>query len=475
MSELIHTLLALFKDSTIPLAFIIGVMGLLIWKRRAQPSSLSLILLLGPIPLFLLSMRWAWMVWPAWIYTPILMLLLLIDGLLLTPTAHQLSLKRTVASKLSIGRTSSVELTAINNSSQPLTVEFFDSLPAELLDSSIPDLFGRLNLVPAFSQQTVAYTLKPTLRGSYTFNKIHARYKSRLGLLWMTLQDGRAQTVTVTPDLQRIKQLRIQMSKTTSPGELQKKTLGLEGTQFSGLRHYFAGDDMKKMAWQATAKLDLPVIRTFEHEVEQPVFILLDAGRKMASWTDGLCKYDWALNSALSLSAVALERKDSIGAAVFSNRLLAQVPFGSGQTHWRKLIETLSQTQVQNVEPDYESTFLPLARQLKHRALIVLFTDLIDPVASNNLLRGLKSFSSRHTLIIATLTDAESLELTKSHPQDAYHAYQKGVALDLYALRRQALAALTRTHRAIVIDAPPSQLDERLIQKYCQMKQHSLI
>ena len=411
------------------------------------------------------------MVWLGWLYTPMLMLLLLWDGLLLSPSPKLLRLGRTVTPRLSIGKRAPVELHAANQSGYRLHVEIADSAPQNLLPQPKANCL-KLSLQP-YENTSAVYEIAPSERGVYSFQKIHARYRSRLGLLWITMQDGQPDAVKVTPDLQRIRRLRVQASRAMTPGELKKRTLGLEGTHFSGLRHYFAGDDIRKMAWQATAKLEQPVIRTFEPEVEQPVLVLLDAGRKMNNWTGGLCKYDWALNAALALMAVALDRRDTAGAVVFSNRLLAQVPFGSGGAHWQALLETLSETRVQQVEPDYASVMFQVARRLQRRTLVVLFTDLIDLNASVQLVQGLKAFSKNHTLLIATLSDQDMLAQAQKIPDSAYGVYRKGVTLDLLEQRRQALAKLARYHRATVIDAPPQHLDETLIQRYVQLRQRS--
>jgi uncharacterized protein (DUF58 family) len=475
MNEFVSALLGLFKDSTIPLAFIALSAALLIWKRRAQPSALTIGLILVPVLFFMLSVRWEWMAWFAWTFTPLLMLALLLDTFFLTPHPQYLDLIRMISPKLSVGRRGVVELQLFNNSHLPLQIEVCDSVPSGFLRNEILEQFRQTVLIPAFGNRIVGYEIHPAQRGIYSFGKIHVRYRSRLGLLWITSKGGRLDTVKVTPDMQRIRQMRIHASRTVTPGELQKRTLGLEGTQFSGLRHYFAGDDVKKMAWQATAKLDIPVIRTFEHEVKQPILVLLDAGRKMSGWINGLCKYDWALNAALAFMSVAIDRKDDVAAAVFSNRLITQMPFGMGSAHWRTLLEKLSETEVQLVEPDYAGILFQIARHLKQRTLIILFTDLIDPAASKQLMQGLKAFGKNHILMIVTLSDPDILVQATSTPQNAYEAYQKGVALDLLELRRQALAILTSHHRAVVIDVPPDKLDETLIQRYLKIKQRALV
>ena len=382
--------------------------------------------------------------------------------------------------KLSIGQNNLVVLTLINNSDQTISGLVRDSVPEGLMNDKPASAFTFSVSIEPYSRETVQYEITPDRRGAYRFERVHFRYRSRLGLLWMTLRDGRPDAVTVTPDMRLIRRLRLNASRSQSAGELQKRALGQEGTQFSGLRHYFAGDDIRKMAWQATAKLDIPVVRTYTHEVEQPVLVLLDAGRKMAApLSDGsgkrLQKYDWALNSALAFMGVAVDRGDCVGAGVFSNQIIAHVPLGTGRNHLNRLLEILGESEVQRVEPDYEAVMVQFARKLKRRSLVVIFTDLIDPLASRSLLRSLYSFAKTHLLMIVTPAESELLSLGRSMPGDAYAAYRKGVAQDLLELRRETLQSLQKTHHAIVVDAPPEKLDDVLLRQYLQLKQKNML
>lgn len=476
MDEIQAAILTQLQDSMLQFAFVLGVAFLLARFGKAQPAWPLFALLLIPILLLALSVYWSWLTVMVAILTPLVMLLALVDGFYLSVPRRQLSLSRSIGRKLSIGQSNPVMLTLINNSDQAISGMVRDSIPAGLLAGKPWKEMTLPVTLPPFARETINYTVTPNCRGLYRFERIHFRYRSRLGLLWMTVQDGRPDEVKVVPDLRLVRRMRLMASRSQTAGELQKRALGLEGTQFSGLRHYFAGDDIRKMAWQATAKLDIPVVRTYTHEVEQPILVLLDAGRKMASpLTDAsgkrLQKYDWALNSALAFMGVAVDRGDCVGAGIFSNQVLAHVPLGSGRNHLNRLLEVLGESEVQTVEPDYEAVMLHFARQLKRRSLVVLFTDLIDPLAARSLQRSLYTFAKTHVIMIVTPAESELIRQGKVMPEDVDAAYRKGVAQDLLALRQETLRTLQKTHSAIVVDAPPEGIDDALLRQYLQLKQ----
>jgi uncharacterized protein (DUF58 family) len=408
-------------------------------------------------------------------YLPALLLTLLADRFLLSAPPERLRLTRSVKTKWPIGGQNPVSLTIINEHPAPLRVWVQDSLLSEASFGSAPDgLIAPIALdVSASGQASTAYTLCPTRRGPLRFGRIYARYASRLGLLWLTVEGGESETVRVLPDWRQAHRLRLMASRAGQAGEVRRWGLGAEGGHFSGLRHYVAGDELRKMAWQATARLDAPVIRVFEPTVEQPVLVLLDAGRRMGVTVEGLQKYDWALNTALAFIGVALDRRNDVGIGVFGNRILAETPISAGRPQRQRILNLLAETEVQALEADYEAVFPQFTQSLKRPTLIVLFTDLADPVAATALTRGLTAFPACHPLLVATVSDSALAREADQWPTTPGDAYRRGVAQDLCDLRRHTLKILAQSARGrqiAIVDAPAEQLDEALLRHYFHLR-----
>nr|MBX2861621.1 hypothetical protein [Vampirovibrio sp.] len=102
--------------------------------------------------------------------------------------------------------------------------------------------------------------------------------------------------------------------------------------------------------------------------------------------------------------------------------------------------------------------------------LIVLFTDLIDPIASQALMKSLQAFSHQHLFMIVTLSDSNLLSSAAQMPWSTQQAYQKGIAMDLLQVRHTALQAMTKHQGALIVDVPPERLDESVIHQYLQVK-----
>lgn len=459
--------LELLQDSFIQLAVLLSCMALLIFAGRTLPSKRGLVFFLLPVPLFFLGFWFPTTQVILDLYNVLFFLTCLVDRFLLSAPPGQIELNRHLQAKFSIHQDNRILLGVINNSTSPLRGFLTDDFPADLA----PDLTLEMEVrVDPYQRTTVDYQIRPMNRGRYRFGRVHLKYASRLGLLWIVKKGGRPETIKVYPDLLRISQMNVRYSKSQQSGEIRKRNLGIEGTQFTGLRSYAVGDDIRKMDWKATARLDTPIVRTFSNEVDQPILLLLDAGRKMETRVQGLTKFDWALNSALAFATVSLNRGDQVGAAVFHQEIVRMVPTGSGPNHMRHLLETLHDVEPKSLEPDYERMFLRVSRHLKRRTLIIVFTDLIDPMTSRSLMKSLKLFSSHHLLILMTISDASLLALGNKMPQTAFEAYEKGVALDLLNLRRHSLMELSKSQGTVVIDVPPEKMDDSLIQQYLTIK-----
>lgn len=465
--------------------WLIGTLVILKFAGRCQPSRQCFILLFLPILIYSLGLVGANMVWLSWVFNPLLCCFLLLDRFVLSISPTQLTSARAHHARFSIRNKNQVHLSIQNESAHSVSGELMDQYPDGF--QAEPAL-GKLSFqLKPYETVSLEYHLTPHRRGPYHFGQTYCRYKSPLGLLWIRTTLGAASPVDVYPDMRQIKKLRLLFSKAHALGELQKRRLGSEGTQFDSLRNYFAGDDVRKIAWQATARMDAPVIRVYTHEVEQPIVILVDAGRKMMSGVNlpeqnhsdaassnpkepRLSKFDYALNAALAFASVALDRGDDVAMRVFHQDTIAEIPLSRGQKQFQKILSTVAHVQAEAIEPDYESTLLETARSLTKRSLIVLFTDLIDPLTSKTLVHSLGTLAKQHVILVATWQDEWLTQSIKTIPTDIDTIYQQGVRLDLLDLRRRTLQALAHHGNISIVDATPDTLNERVIHHYVSMK-----
>lgn len=402
----------------------------------------------------------------------ICLLVLLVIDYQLTARPGQLSISRSISDRLSIGRSNQVLITVTNNSASNLTVLLRDDFPESIQTDTETFDFQ----LPSGGTSTLEYKLTPKRRGSYQFGNVTLRYLSYLGLFWRQRVEKTPASVKVFSDLKALHDLSIKLAKSSELGELHQRKRG-QGTDFASLREYTSGDDAKAIDWKATARRDRPVIRTYEAEQEQRLLVLIDAGRMMVSDLEGLTRFDHALNSALCLALTGLTHNDQVGMGAFADKPLMYLPPRRGKTYMKSILENTFALEPRMVEPDYVSMLSYFASNQKGRSLIVVLTDLTDPTGSQALLAGIAGLATRHLVFCVTLKDRQIINSAKPQilPANTPHEevmgsiYRRAVATDLLEQRELALSVLQR-RGCLVLDCPPQELSDKLVDAYLEVK-----
>jgi uncharacterized protein (DUF58 family) len=389
-------------------------------------------------------------------------------------TQWQLELSCTCEEKLSIGRDNPihVQLTVTQHPPQVASAELrlCDGVPTDL--HSTPDILS-VDLVPRQSYD-LTYQVFPPRRGQFRWQPMELRLRSPWGLCWRQWQWASETTVAVYPDLMSLRQLSIRLSLETTGNLHRRHRVG--GTEFSELREYSLGEDVRLIDWKATARRQRPIVRLLEPEREQPLLILLDRGRLMTAQVAGLKRFDWALNAALSLTLAGLRRGDRVGIAVFDKTIHTWIAPQAGMAHLAPILEQLHALEPVAAESDYAGVTAQVLNQYTRRALVVMLTDIVDEIASQDLLVAMGRLSPRFLPFCVALRDpqvdaqAAFTLATDSPPTAAVQTlYTQAVALDLLQQRRLAFAKLQQ-QGTLVLDAPAPWVSEQIVERYLSFK-----
>jgi len=404
----------------------------------------------------------------------VVILIAAIIDMQLTTSKKLISIERIVEDRLSIGRDNEVQIKITHGGAAG-----GNALKCQLKDDTPQDINKDIerfefDLAPGTTAQ-VKYKLFPARRGSYSFGFVSLRYRSFLGLFWREVRARGQVRVKVYSDLKALHDLSVKLAHSSEQGELHQRKRG-QGTDFASLREYAVGDDAKAIDWNATARRDRPVLRTYEAEQEQRLLVLVDAGRMMVSDLEGLTRFDRALNAALCLALTGLTHNDQVGIGIFADKPLLYLPPKRGKTYMNRILESTFAVQPQMVEPDYASILAYFAQAQKGRSLMVVLSDLTDPVGSQSLLSGMANLAPRHLPFCVTLKDRQVQQIAQStvpsevKTREAMESiYKRAIAIDLLNQRELALSVLTK-RGCLVLDAPPQELSDRLVDKYIQVK-----
>lgn len=382
------------------------------------------------------------------------------------------SVRRDCGEMLSIGEQNAIWVEATHRGSGPLWLEVRDEPPLEFETESRtvsmkagPDEVVRMN-----------YKVLPQERGDYRFGDLNVRYTTALGLLMRQERIPAELGVKVYPDiLQTKKHLLLSRENRVSQMGIRRSRLVGHGREFRRLRDYVPDDSPHDIDWKATARRGGPITREYDVEQSQNIMILLDIGRTMASRTVepdgklGITKLDCAINASVLLAHVAAQSDDRVGLYCFAQGPAAYLPPGKGAPQAARLMDALYALKPRIEEPAYFEHFMLLTRRQSKRSLVFLFTDLVDPEASRNLIANVRLLSAKHLVVCISLADYELPSIIESQPQKASDLYTQAVALGIIRERKKALAQLS-AQGIITIDTVPSDLSVATVNKYLQLK-----
>jgi len=241
------------------------------------------------------------------------------------------------------------------------------------------------------------------------------------------------------------------------------------GTEFDQLREYSVDDEFRRIDWSATARLGKAIVRTYRAERNQTVISLLDNGRVMAGRVDDVPRVEHAMDAVMMMTAVATRLGDRAGLVVFDREVRAVVAPGHGRNQLGLVTEAMYQLEPVLAESDYLGAFATTLARFRRRAMLVVFTDLVEQAVGETLLPALPLISRNHLVVVAAVQDPDVVRWAVTTPTDGAGAYRKAAAVAALDERRRTTARL-RGLGATVVDAPPGKLAPLLADAYLKVK-----
>ena len=174
--------------------------------------------------------------------------------------------------------------------------------------------------------------------------------------------------------------------------------------EFSEHRKYTAGDDPQDIDWLVYAKTDKYYVKKFEAETNITGYLVMDLSDSMGyTYRQELTKFDYSICLAAALCYLMIHQNDPVGLITFDEKIKNSLPPKSQRRQIGNVLSVLA-----NLEPtgktDIATSLSLIAAMLKHRSLVMLFTDLLaEPEPVINSLRRLRH--SGHDVILFHILD----------------------------------------------------------------------
>ncbi len=323
-----------------------------------------------------------------------------------------------------------------------------------------------IRVEPAAGSGGLRAEIVPSVRGRHVLAGFGSRLEGPLGLAAGYRTTGGETTLDVYPDLPNARRLAlaVRRGRLRDPGLKALGPLGL-GTEFESIREYAPDDDIRRVNWRATARMGRPMSNEFRLDQDRDVVCLLDAGRLMGAPLDDRSRLDASLDAVSAVALVADELSDRCGGIVFDSRVRDRIePRRAGG---RGLIRALHTVQASTEDSDHELAFRSVGGV--KRALILVFTDLIDENAARSLIGAVPVLARRHAVTIVTPVDPDVDRAAHRPPESEAAVYRMVAALDVLEARARTAARL-RGAGATVVEAGPRGLAAAAVRSYVRSK-----
>lgn len=373
--------------------------------------------------------------------------------------------------KLSNGDDNEIVIKMISHYAYDLKAEVIDEIPHQFQRR---DISWNIDL-PSGAPVYLKYQLRPTKRGEYSFGDINIYISTIMGLVQRRCSFNQEAVVPVYPSIIQMKKYEFSAftNNLTALGIKRIRRVG-QTTEFDQIKEYVAGDDPRNINWKASAKSTGLMINHYEDEKSQPVYCIIDKGRLMRSPFEGLTLLDYAVNSALVMSNVAIRKQDKAGLITFSNKMSSIVKAGRRTGQLQRIIETLYNQKTYYKESNYELLATYIQRRLTGRSLLLLYTNFESQSSFNRQLPYLKALSKRHLLVVIFFENTELDSLIHIQPKDTEAIYTQVIAEQL-SLEKQLIVSELKRNGIHSILTKPSNLNVNTINRYLEFKARGLV
>ncbi|HBR54807.1 MAG TPA: DUF58 domain-containing protein [Flavobacteriaceae bacterium] len=422
------------------------------------------------VVLFLLSYGWNEMYGITWLVALGIGVLILFEVAMLY-SSSALSAKRILPEKFSNSDQNEVMIQLTNKHPFTISVGIVDELPVQFQKR---DFFQTTKLLGK-ERTTYSYSVRPVERGAYVFGNLNLYASSVIGLLRRRYTFSNEQKVKVYPSFIQMKKYDfLAIDNRLSHIGLKKIRKIGHTMEFEQIKEYVSGDDVRTVNWKATAKQARLMVNQFQDEKMQPVYSIIDTSRVMKMPFNELKLVDYAINSALAFSNIALKKNDKVGLVNFSNTIGNFLPAQAKKTYLNNILETLYNMDSEFLDSDFGLLQAMVRRRITHRSLLLLYTNFEHISSLHRKLPYLQAIAKKHVLVVIFFENTELRKLSDVAPENVSDIFDQTIAQQFQFDKKLMVRELQQRGIQTVLTAP-EDLTVNTINKYLEIKARGLL
>ncbi|MGD9301275.1 MAG: DUF58 domain-containing protein, partial [Desulfobacterales bacterium] len=319
--------------------------------------------------------------------------------------------------RLSVGRQSELTLSIENEDLRVKRLRLGLAFPREIYSSHNDRI---TDLPEETSGSVVVWPYEALKQGLYSLQNCYLETSSRFGFWSLRRAEAIQSQIRVYPDLLRERKKLSGLFLNRGIGIHAQRQVG-KGREFEQLREYLPGDSYEDIHWKATAKRGWPVTKVYQIERTQQIYVIIDGSRLSGRDSDPLGSPSASESSraksfttimerftaaALVMGLAADRQGDVFGIMTFDDRVRKFMRAKNGRAHYDVCRDALFTLEARNVAPDFGELFSFIATKIRRRSLLIILTNLDDPVLAESFAANVDLISRRHLVMVNMLKPA---------------------------------------------------------------------
>lgn len=181
------------------------------------------------------------------------------------------------------------------------------------------------------------------------------------------------------------------------------------GMEFSEVREYQFGDDIRSIDWNVSARFGHPFVKIFEEERELTVMLIVDMSGSLVFGSIDKTKQQIAAELSAILAFSALKNNDKVGLILFTDRIEKFISPKKGKSHALRIIREVLSFEPQGNNTNIREALEYFNHTIKKKAIAFVISDFMDEGYE----KILRIVGKKHDLIGVVLSDKREKEIQK--------------------------------------------------------------
>ena len=179
------------------------------------------------------------------------------------------------------------------------------------------------------------------------------------------------------------------------------------GMEFSEVREYVPGDDIRLIDWNVSARTGSPFVKVFSEERELSMMLVVDMSRSGTFGTSYRMKDEVAIEICALLAFSAMKNNDKVGLLIFTDKVEKFIPPRKGRQHVLRVLREIVYHEPENTGTNIKSALEYLLRVIRRNSVVFILSDFMD----DGYQKSLRVVSSKHDVIAIKVTDKLDMQL----------------------------------------------------------------